>query len=162
MELALLTGVKIILTLYDEAESRLIQYKSDSLEAIQDIRKQTIQVEEMYMNEDYFKTFCKDDDKDEEEEEEKFTKQTKGRKDDGKKVSKTDSGHSNKEPPQVQVQDKKRSRPDGPSTIADERSSKKQRKDDEKNERNNRISALDALLLMDAPEEENAGQDKDD
>ncbi len=39
MELALLTGVKIMLTLYDDVESRLIQYKSDSAEAINEIAK---------------------------------------------------------------------------------------------------------------------------
>jgi hypothetical protein len=34
MELALLTGVNIILTIYDEVDSKIIQYKSDSIEVI--------------------------------------------------------------------------------------------------------------------------------
>lgn len=52
MELALLTGVKIILTLYDDVESRLIQYKSDPIEIIQEISRRRIDVEENYQNDD--------------------------------------------------------------------------------------------------------------
>ena len=52
MELALLTGVKIILTLYDDIDSRLIQYKSDPIEVIQEISKRRIDAEENYQNED--------------------------------------------------------------------------------------------------------------
>jgi hypothetical protein len=52
MELALLTGVKIMLTLYDDVESRLIQYKSDSAEAINEIAKKKFEPDECYLNED--------------------------------------------------------------------------------------------------------------
>ena len=52
MEIALLTGVKVVLTMYDETESKLIQYKSDSLEALQDIRRRKIDNEENYDNDD--------------------------------------------------------------------------------------------------------------
>jgi hypothetical protein len=55
MELALLTGVKIIMTLYDDVESKLVQYKSDSIEVINDICKKKMETEDHYMNEDVTK-----------------------------------------------------------------------------------------------------------
>lgn len=52
MELALLTGVKVALTLYDDVESRLIHYKSGTTEDMSEIRRKKIEIEEMYNNED--------------------------------------------------------------------------------------------------------------
>jgi len=52
MELALLTGVKVMLTIYDEVDHRLIQYKSDTLEAIQEIPRRKILAEEQFVNAD--------------------------------------------------------------------------------------------------------------
>ena len=46
MELSLLTGVKIILTIFDDKEDYLIQYKSDSIEAIQELYKRKITQDE--------------------------------------------------------------------------------------------------------------------
>jgi len=42
MELALLTGVKVMLSIYDEVDTKLIQYKSDTIEAITEICKKRI------------------------------------------------------------------------------------------------------------------------
>ncbi len=52
MELALLTGVKIILTIFDDEDSKLIQYKSDPIEVIQEISKMKINAEEIYSSND--------------------------------------------------------------------------------------------------------------
>ena len=52
MELALLTGVNIILTIYDEVDSKIIQYKSDSIEVIQEISRKKVETEENYANDD--------------------------------------------------------------------------------------------------------------
>lgn len=52
MELAVLTGVKIILTIYDDQDVKLIQYRSDPIEVIQEISRKKIEYEENYSNED--------------------------------------------------------------------------------------------------------------
>jgi hypothetical protein len=52
MELSLLTGVSIILTIYDEMDSKIIQYKSDSIEVIQDMSRRKVETEENYTNDD--------------------------------------------------------------------------------------------------------------
>ena len=55
MELALLTGVQIVLTIFDEQDSKLIQYKSDSIETLQEIHRKKIGHEENYSNADVSK-----------------------------------------------------------------------------------------------------------
>ncbi len=50
MELSLLTGVKIFLTIFDEEDAKLIQYQSDSVEVFKDINTKKIQSEEKYQN----------------------------------------------------------------------------------------------------------------
>lgn len=55
MELALLTGVNVVLTIYDDQEKKLMQYKSDSIEVIQEICKKKPSAEEEYCNEDVCK-----------------------------------------------------------------------------------------------------------
>jgi hypothetical protein len=52
MELSLLTGVKIVMSIFDETEARVIQYKSDSLEAIQEMKRVKFDTTEYYDNED--------------------------------------------------------------------------------------------------------------
>jgi len=52
MELALLTGVKVMLSIYDEVDTKLIQYKSDTIEAITEICKKRIDNQESYTNDD--------------------------------------------------------------------------------------------------------------
>ena len=52
MELALLTGVKVMLSIYDEVDTKLIQYKSDTIEVITEICKKRIDNQESYTNDD--------------------------------------------------------------------------------------------------------------
>ena len=53
MELSLLTGAKIVLSIYDETENRLISYRSDDFEVIQRILANKLDFEENYTNDDY-------------------------------------------------------------------------------------------------------------
>ena len=52
MELSLLTGVKIILSIFDEDDSKFIQFKSDPIEVFQELSKMKIETEEIYTSAD--------------------------------------------------------------------------------------------------------------
>lgn len=52
MELSILTGVNIILSIYDHVEQKVIQYKSDSDDVLQQIGSKPARDEENYSNEE--------------------------------------------------------------------------------------------------------------
>eukprot|EP00347_Sterkiella_histriomuscorum_P001957 403370019 len=87
MELALLTGVQIVLTIYDDQDAKLIQYKSDSIEVIQEISRKKIIHEEAFTNADYYKSFNNDD---EGEDDDKPEPKTQSKNQSAKAASKND------------------------------------------------------------------------
>ncbi len=59
MELSLLTGVQVMLSIFDGGEEKLIQYRSDNILAMQEIAKKKIEPEENYTNNDvHFHFLC--------------------------------------------------------------------------------------------------------
>ncbi|CDW73666.1 srfd_dicdi ame: full=serum factor response d [Stylonychia lemnae] len=170
MELALLTGVQIVLTIFDDQDSKLIQYKSDSIEVIQEISRKKINQEETYTNQDYYKSFNNDDDFDDEVEKKPAKSSSRGgaaknnnqrQKQDDDEEESVQVNKSAKEQmkydeqnqiSQINQNDKKRTREEANNIDDNENKydlQKRIRRNDKDEEIIQRNSLLDAQLLLD-------------